>query len=171
MSVNTFIPSSFLRPTSHVPNSRLPILVYRKALENISPRSILSTIEPNGWIKGGNAMDHPTGIIYLLGVGPNDPKVDEQGRPYGMKSSAQKGGAFVLPARVCHASLEFLNIIMARASGHRFDMNYKSRPPEETSAWAKQSDSVAIRPLDPLFGLDGLLPRLWKQAARSRARL
>ncbi|KAL4739375.1 hypothetical protein BDV11DRAFT_215298 [Aspergillus similis] len=183
MSVKHVQPEQyFLPPTPHVPNSRLPILVYRNVLEDTSPRNILNTIEPNGWIKGGQWKTYKVphfhthchecyGIIrggstYLLGVGPNDPKVDEEGNPYGMKLTVQKGDVFVLPALDIDDGKGILE-----ATGHRFDMNYGFKPPEETSALAKQSESVTIPPLDPLYGLDGPLPRLWKEAARSRARL
>ena len=114
MSVNHVQPEQyFLPPTPHVPNSRLPVLVYRNVLEDTSPRNIVNTIEPNGWIKGGQWKTYKVphfhthchecyGIIrggstYLLGVGPNDPKVDEEGSPYGMKLTVQKGDVFVLP--------------------------------------------------------------------------
>lgn len=117
MSVKHVQPEQyFLPPTPHVPNSRLPILVYRNVLEDTSPRNILNTIEPNGWIKGGQWKTYKVphfhthchecyGIIrggstYLLGVGPNDPKVDEEGNPYGMKLTVQKGDVFVLPVSV-----------------------------------------------------------------------
>ncbi|KAL4925238.1 cupin domain-containing protein [Aspergillus undulatus] len=207
----------FLSPAPHVPNSKLPILVYRNALNNTSPRNILNIIEPNGWIKGGQWKTYKVphfhtqchecyGIIkggstYLLGVGPKDPEFDRQGRPYGMKLTVQKGDVFVLPAGICHASLEswddyefiglYPNVSKQQSSqmvdgkinhvkgilestGHRFDMNYGFKHPEETSSLVKLSDSVPIPPLDPLYGLDGPLPRLWRQATEGsslRARI
>ncbi|GLB19545.1 hypothetical protein AtubIFM61612_009452 [Aspergillus tubingensis] len=180
----------FLPPTPYVPNSKLPILVYRNALSDTSPRNILNIIEPNGWIKGGQWKTYKVphfhtqchecyGIIkggssYLLGVGPKDPEVDEQGHPYGMKLTVQKGDVFVLPAGICHASLdswddyEFIGLYpngILEATGHRFDMNYGLKSPEETTSLMRQSENVSIPPLDPLYGLDGPLPRLWSRAA------
>lgn len=106
----------FLDPTPHVPNSRLPILVYRNALSDPSPRNILNIIEPNGWLKGGqwkaynvphfHAACHECYAVlqgkttYQLGVGPTDPEFNEKGEPYGMRLTVQKGDVFVLP--VCH---------------------------------------------------------------------
>ncbi|KAL2813205.1 hypothetical protein BDW59DRAFT_31882 [Aspergillus cavernicola] len=181
----------FLAPTLHVPNSRLPILVYRDVLSDTTPRNILNTIEPNGWIKGGQWKTYKVphfhtkchecyGIIrgkstYLLGVGPRDPEFDDQGRPYAMELTVQKGDVFVLPAGICHASVEswddyeFIGLYpngILEATGRRFDMNYGLRPPEETSSLADLSDAVPIPPLDPIYGIDGPLPRLWRQAAR-----
>ncbi|KAL4911716.1 hypothetical protein BDW62DRAFT_215582 [Aspergillus aurantiobrunneus] len=180
----------FLAPALHVPNSRLPILVYRNALADTSPRSILNTIEPNGWIKGGQWGTYKVphfhtqchecyGIIrggstYLLGVGPRDPEFDPHGRPYGMKLTVQQGDVFVLPAGICHSSLEswgdyeFIGLYpngTLESTGHRFDMNYGFKPQEETTSLAGLSETVPIPPLDPLYGLDGPLPRIWKKAA------
>lgn len=105
----------FLDPTPHVPNSRLPILVYRDALADTTPGNILNTIEPNGWLKGGqwktykvphfHAACHECYAVikgkttYLLGVGPTDPEFDERGTRHGMKLTVQKGDVFVLPVR------------------------------------------------------------------------
>ncbi|EAU30074.1 conserved hypothetical protein [Aspergillus terreus NIH2624] len=112
----------FLPSTPHVPNSRLPILVYRNALSDTSPRNILDTIEPNGWLMGGQWKTYKVphfhadchecyGIIkgkttYLLGLGPVDPQFNTEGEPNGMKLTVEKGDVFVLPAGTCHASLE-----------------------------------------------------------------
>ncbi|KAG0646139.1 hypothetical protein D0Z07_8231 [Hyphodiscus hymeniophilus] len=42
------------RSTPHVPNSALPVLVYRAALPtDATPTSVCETIEPNNWLKGG----------------------------------------------------------------------------------------------------------------------
>lgn len=103
----------FLGSAPHVPNSRLPVLVYRNALQDTSPQTILNRVEPNGWIKGGQWKTYKVphfhtqchecyGIIrggstYVLGVGPKDPESDSQGRPYGMTLSVQRGDVFVLP--------------------------------------------------------------------------
>lgn len=51
------------------------------------------------------------------------------------------------------------------STNHRFDMNYALKHSDETSSLATRSDAVPIPPLDPLYGLGGPLPRLWKQAA------
>ncbi|KAL4863519.1 hypothetical protein BDV12DRAFT_206404 [Aspergillus spectabilis] len=180
----------FLAPAPHVPNSRLPILVYRGALDDTSPRNILNTIEPNGWIKGGQWKTYKVphfhtqchecygiirgGSVYRLGVGPIDPETDEQGKKYGIELRVEKGDVFFLPAGVCHASVdswddyEFIGLYpngLLDSTNHRFDMNYAMKHPDETTLLGELSDSVPIPPLDPLYGLEGPLPRLWKQAA------
>lgn len=111
-------PESYvIPPTPHVPNSHLPVLVYRNALPDTSPDGILSLIESNKWIKGGQWKGSLTSIgiphfhsnthecyavisgktKYLLGRGPLDGEVNEEGRPNGMLLSVGKGDVFVLP--------------------------------------------------------------------------
>jgi hypothetical protein len=46
-------------------------------------------------------------------------------------------------------------------------MNYAMKSPEETAELAEKCDSVSIPPLDPLYGLDGPLPRVWKEAVKN----
>ena len=103
-------------PTQHSPNSALPIIVYRQVLTDTSPSAILSTIEPNGWLKGGQFKASPAskvphfhsvchecyGIIrgrstYLLGKSPVDEDVDGLGRKLGLELRVEKGDVFVLP--------------------------------------------------------------------------
>lgn len=103
----------YVKPTPHVPNSRLPVVVYRGALKDTSPENILATIEPNGWLKGGQWKTFKTvhfhsnthecyGIIkgsstYRLGKSSVDADYDEDGNPNGTTFFAQAGDVFVLP--------------------------------------------------------------------------
>lgn len=109
-------------PTPHVPNSKLPILVYRNALEDTSPENIISTIEPNRWFKGGQWKTNKTphfhsiahecyGIIkgsttYILGKAPMDPTLDDHGRPHGMELRVGVGDVLVLPVWATPSALE-----------------------------------------------------------------
>ena len=44
-------------------------------------------------------------------------------------------------------------------------MNYCKQTPEKTKELAERCAAVPMPGLDPLYGEDGPLPRLWKQAA------
>lgn len=114
MSLKQVDPETFyINPTPHVPNSRLPIIVYRNVLQDTSPENILSTIEPNDWLIGGqwktyktphfHAMAHECYAIirgsstYLLGKSESDNETDENGKPTGVQLHVQVGDVFVLP--------------------------------------------------------------------------
>lgn len=101
----------YLPPTPHVPNSHLPVLIYRNALNAPSSATILSTIEPNHWLKGGQwsrsvaTHFHSTthecyGIIrgsstYVLGTAPDD------GDEYAaVELEVKHGDVFVLPVSI-----------------------------------------------------------------------
>lgn len=107
----------FVKPTPHVPNSCLPVVVYRGALKDTSPSNIVTTIEPNGWLKGGqwktfkkvhfHSNAHECyGIIqgsstYRLGKSDIDPDKDADGNPIdGTTFFAEAGDVFVLPVRL-----------------------------------------------------------------------
>ena len=106
------------RSTPHVPNSPLPVLVYRSALPlEPTPASTCAAIEPNNWLKGGvfkhygahhfHSVTHECYAVFkghsrlLLGRGPLDP-ADEHDLIVDLKV----GDAIVLPAGVAHCSLE-----------------------------------------------------------------
>lgn len=225
MAVNQVEPETFwVKPTPHSPNSALPVVVYRKALSDTSPENILTSIERNGWLKGGHwktfkvphfhSNTHECyGIVrgsstYQLGKSPLDADVDEEGNVNGMTFFAQAGDIFVLPVRttssmnsfllltifeagISHCSIEsegeyeyiglypevcaIYNNSHARVAdkqmhkgdlvdGSRWDINWAKDSPEKTSELAKKCASVPIPEKDPLYGLGGPLPKLWRDA-------
>ena len=106
------------RSTPHVPNSPLPVLIYRTALPtDANPTSVCEIIEPNNWLKGGifkhygahhfHSVTHECYAVFkgrstlLLGRGPLDP-ADEDDLVVNLK----EGDAIVLPAGVAHCCLE-----------------------------------------------------------------
>jgi uncharacterized protein YjlB len=103
--------------TPHVPNSPLPVLVYRSALPpNPTPESTCSTIETNNWLKGGvfkhygahhfHSVTHECYAVFnghsrlLLGRGPLDPESEDD-----LLVDLKEGDAIVLPAGVAHCSM------------------------------------------------------------------
>jgi mannose-6-phosphate isomerase-like protein (cupin superfamily) len=105
------------KPTPHVPNSPLPVLVYRSVIPvNPTPETICAAIEPKDWIKGGVFKHYPahhfhsvTHELYavfkghsrlLLGRGP----LDAEG---GIEVDLRVGDCIVLPSGVAHCCREF----------------------------------------------------------------
>lgn len=106
------------RSTLHVPNSPLPVLIYRSAFSaDPTPTSVCQTIEPNNWLKGGifkhsaahhfHSVTHECYAVFkgkstlLLGRGPLDPADEDD-----LIVDVKEGDAIVLPAGVAHCSLE-----------------------------------------------------------------
>jgi len=106
-----------LSPTKHVPNSALPVLVYRSVLPRpYSETSAVEALEKNEWLHGGtfkhfpahhfHSISHECYAIYkgstrfLFGKGPLDADVD------GIQVDLQAGDVIVDPAGVAHCNLE-----------------------------------------------------------------
>ncbi|PSN75531.1 hypothetical protein BS50DRAFT_568165 [Corynespora cassiicola Philippines] len=103
-------------PTPHIPNSSLPVLVYRQALATFPYDAILSLLQQNGWKKGGQWKTYKTAHFhsnvhecyvvihgkcrYLLGCRPED------GAAGGVEMDIEVGDVFVLPAGVSHCAIE-----------------------------------------------------------------
>lgn len=98
----------YFTPTPHVPNSPLPVLIYRAVLPtNPDPASTRETIEPNRWMQGGSfktytahhfhSVTHECYAVFkgkstlLLGRGPLD---DREG---GVEVELGVGDIIVLP--------------------------------------------------------------------------
>lgn len=177
----------FVKPTPHVPNSHLPVVVYRGALDDTSPDNILKTIEPNGWLKGGQWKTFKTvhfhsnahecyGIIkgsstYRLGKSDLDADKDDNGVESGTTFFAQAGDVFVLPAGVAHCSIdsdgdyEYIGLYPGEPlpNGLRFDIHWCKDGPEKTKELAQAAANVPIPECDPLYGRGGPLPRIWRE--------
>lgn len=119
MLTNQVQPETFLVPaTAHSPNSKLPVIVYRNALDDKTVDGALNAVETSEWPRGGHwkiaketlaatphyhATTHEAYTVlngsgtYLLGKSPLDPEVDGDGNPVGVKFTARAGDVFVFP--------------------------------------------------------------------------
>ena len=105
-----------LTPTEHVPNSALPVLVYRSVLPRpYSEASAVEALEKNQWTHGGTFKHFPThhfhsithecyaiykgSTRFLFGKGPLDEDVN------GIEVDLQAGDVIVDPAGVAHCNL------------------------------------------------------------------
>lgn len=91
----------FCTPTPHVPNSPLPVLVYRSVLlsapgRELSAETARATLEQNQWLQGGvfghypahhyHSVTHECYAVFsgrsrfLLGKGPLDSSSDDDGK-------------------------------------------------------------------------------------------
>ncbi|KAI9714588.1 MAG: hypothetical protein M1812_006393 [Candelaria pacifica] len=174
-------PETYLfQATPHVPNSLLPVLLYRSVLQpNPTASTTREALEKNNWLQGGvfktftahhfHSVTHECYAVFkgssklLLGRGPLD---DPEG---GIEVDVRIGDVIVLPAGVAHCSLssegeyEYLGLY-PKGSPH-WDNNFCKAGPGETEEKARTCRKVPLPDCDPVFGSSGPLVNIWSQAA------
>ncbi|KAF2476089.1 uncharacterized protein BDR25DRAFT_300886 [Lindgomyces ingoldianus] len=170
-----------LSPTSHVPNSRLPALIYRSVLPaDPTAASTREALEKNLWMQGGvfktyrahhfHSVTHECYAVFkgssklLLGRGPLDGP--EEG---GLEVDLGRGDIIVLPAGVSHCSIaskgEYEYVGLYPEGSPHWDNNFCKASAEETSEKARVAESVPIPEYDPVYGKGGPLVDIWRKAA------
>jgi uncharacterized protein YjlB len=129
----------YLPPTRYVPNSKLPVLVYRGVLgSSPTPESIRSQIEPNKWIRGGQWKTYPTAHFhsvshecyavfqgkstFRLGKSPIDADTNEHGERLGHDVVLERGDVIVLP--VSSPALVAVGVQAVVRSGQDFELKF-----------------------------------------------
>ena len=161
-----------LVPTQHVPNSPLPVLIYRNVLQGKNSEDFMTeTIEANGWLKGGTFKHYPTHHFHsvthecyaafqgssrmLLGRGPLD---DRDGS---VEVDVQAGDIIVLPAGVSHSNLEskdgYSYVGLYPKGSPHYDNNWCKADSNETAAKAANARAVPLPDFDPIYGRNGPL--------------
>lgn len=167
-------------PTAHVPNSSLPVLVYRAVLpSDPTADSTRKVIERNRWLQGGvfkhypahhfHSLTHECYAVFkgssrlLLGRGPLDDLEGSQ------EISLHTGDIIVLPAGVSHCSLQseadYEYVGLYPEGSPHWDNNYCKADPAETYQKAAICRSVPIPAYDPIHGKGGPLCQIWSDAA------
>ncbi|ORX93203.1 hypothetical protein BCR34DRAFT_500097 [Clohesyomyces aquaticus] len=176
-------PESYLfAPTPHVPNSRLPVLIYRSVLPaNPTAASTRATLEKNAWTQGGvfktyrahhfHSVTHECYAVFkgesrlLLGRGPLDREEDGGA----VEVDLRRGDVIVLPAGVSHCSVssdgEYEYVGLYPEGSPHWDNNFCKAGTEETEKKASIAGAVPIPAEDPVYGKDGPLVEIWRKAA------
>jgi uncharacterized protein YjlB len=170
----------YFTPTQHVPNSPLPVLIYRNVLQEApSEEGMKAKIESNRWIKGGTFKHYPAHHFHsvthecyaafkdssrmLLGKGPLD------GRAGGVEVGMNAGDIIVLPAGVSHCNLEsegdYTYVGLYPEGSPHWDNNWCKADQEETATKAANARSVPVPDHDPIYGKDGPLCQIWGRSA------
>lgn len=152
------------------PNSRLPALLYKGALDIpvLFPGTHVRNIfERNGWFNSWAAgifeYHHYHSITHeVLGIYKGHTKL-QLGGPEGPKIFIEKGDVLVIPAGVAHKNLGGENdvgVIGAYPDGRDYDMNYGK--PGERPLTDENIKGVPVPENDPVLGLEKGLINLWK---------
>lgn len=151
-----------------IPNSRVPMLVYRNAVA-ADPNAIEDLFQRNQWPPAWRDGVHPFHHFHstaheVLGVARGSAKV-LFGGPKGQVFDIKAGDVVVLPAGTGHcnqgASPDLL-IVGAYPAGTRTGLDTRRGRPEEHDEVLRNIAVVAIPDMDPVAGPGGPLSRLWR---------
>jgi uncharacterized protein YjlB len=152
-----------------IPNSRLPLLVYRAALP-ADPRAIEQSFTANHWPPAWRDGVHPYHHFHAntheaLGVARGEATV-LFGGPNGRELHVSAGDIVIVPAGVGHCnkgqSSDLLIVGAYPDNAHRPDQ-YRGKPAEHACVVTKIA-AVPSPSADPVTGEDGPLRRLWGTA-------
>jgi len=151
------------------PNSRLPLLLYRRAmrLPGHDPATIFEQLfAANGWHGSWRNGIYPYHHYHstaheVLGVYRGSARV-QLGGERGVVQEVHPGDVIIIPAGVAHKNLGStgdFGVVGAYPEGQDWDMNY-GRPGERPTA-DSNIRRVAPPKADPLYGIDGPLLEQW----------
>ena len=151
-----------LSADTRMPNSRLPVLVYRDALHSGTFDALFRTNQWVGtWHNGIYDFDHYHSNAHeVLGIAAGRASV-QLGGDAGQAVDVDAGDVLVLPAGTGHRRISAsadLMVIGAYPPGQQHYDICRDRSPETELRISK----VALPPSDPVFGADGPLVRMWR---------
>ena len=160
-----------LADDGRIPNSRLPVLLYRDAVRPArDPAAAFETLfAANGW--GGSWRNgiypfhhyHST-AHEVLGVYRGAATV-QLGGERGVTQKVSAGDVLIIPAGVAHKNLGAtgdFGVVGAYPPGQDWDMNYGR--PEERPRTDRNISRVALPRTDPVYGAGGPLTEHWVAA-------
>jgi uncharacterized protein YjlB len=162
-----------LAPDGAFPNSPLPVLLYREAVEAGDPSSCESRFEAAGWVgawrDGIYSFHHFHSTAHeVLGIVAGSVEV-MLGGPNGRRLRLSAGDVAVLPAGTGHCNLgaeRGLLVVGAYPRGTTWDL--RRGDPRERAEVEANLRAVPLPDADPLHGRGGPLRRLWGGAAVTR---
>lgn len=152
----------------NIPNSELPLLAYRRVLEDEA--DLASTFDElfaannwrGSWRNGIYRFRHYHSSAHeVLGIARGNAAV-EFGGPGGEKLEVAAGDVVVIPAGVSHYNLgasDDLLVIGAYPGGESPDLCRDA--PRERKAALTELENVPLPSTDPVYGVDGPLVRAW----------
>jgi len=159
-----------LKDDGKIPNSNLPLLIYRAAVE-VDNEDAASTFEKlfkknkrhGTWRDGIYSYHHYHSTAHeVLGVYAGEAKV-QFGGDDGIVDTVQAGDVVIIPAGVGHKNLggsSDFGVVGAYPEGQDYDMCYGK--PEERPRAVKNIERVAKPKTDPVFDKEGPLLTHWK---------
>lgn len=172
VKTNPHILHFILRKNKYFPNSRLPVLIYRKALDlprqrnksaDISQQIFLRNGWSNSWRNGIYDFHHYHSTTHESMVVCMGWAQVMLGGPNGKKIKLEQGDVIILLAGVghkCTASKDFV-CVGAYPQGKDYDMNFGLS--SELRRSISHIGKLSIPAKDPVFGSEGFLRAYWKK--------
>jgi uncharacterized protein YjlB len=157
-------------------NPRLPLLVYRAAVDLVGERDpavpFERTFAAHGWADGWRNGIHPflhfhTATHEVLGIARGRATV-QFGGARGQALTVEAGDVVVLPAGTGHRRIEAsgdLLVVGAYPRNASFDQNRPGQVDHKRAVAAIAQ--VPMPEMDPVHGADGPLTKLWNGASLS----
>jgi uncharacterized protein YjlB len=149
-----------------IPNSDLPLLVYREAVPG-DPEAIERLFAANNWPPAWRDGVHPFHHFHstaheVLGVARGEARV-LFGGPDGQVLTVQAGDVVVIPAGVAHCNQGQSNdlLIVGAYPDNGPNPDLRRGLPNEYAAARQAVDAVPSPTADPVAGQDGPLSQLW----------
>jgi uncharacterized protein YjlB len=152
-----------------IPNSRLPLLVYRDAVPADAAgieRVFAANRWPPAWRDGVHPFHHFHSSAHeVLGVARGEASV-LFGGPNGKVLTVRAGDAVVVPAGVAHCNQGQSNdlLIVGAYPDNAQNPDLRRGKPAEHEAAKRAVNEVPLPPADPIEGIEGVLFRLWANA-------
>ncbi|WP_107676309.1 cupin domain-containing protein [Agrobacterium sp. LAD9] len=161
----------FFKGNGRVPNSRLPLLIYRNVIQTSVPE-MEKELRTNGWIASWH---------NAVGMFPKHHFHSEAhefiaitrgsleglfGGHDGTRAILRTGDAVIIPAGVGHLGIavsEDLRVSGGFPGGYGV-LDFRLGRPDEYVQMCEAARQVPIPPLDPFLGAGGPLPDLWNKA-------
>jgi uncharacterized protein YjlB len=163
-----------LKDDGVVPNSKLPLLVYRRAVAvaDEDPAHVFEELfKENGWGDSWRNGIYPYQHYHstaheVLGIYQGSAKV-QLGGERGMIHDVKAGDVIVIPAGVAHKNLgssSDFGVVGAYPEGQEMDMNYGKANERERAL--ENIGNLELPKMDPVFGENGPLIEKWRLAGK-----
>lgn len=153
------------------PNSRLPVLLYKSALQipflfpaAFARKRFAANNWKNSWKAGVFTYHHYHSVTHEVLAIIKGKTTLQLGGDSGFKLEVEKGDVLIIPAGVAHKNLgreNNITVVGAYPDGNDYDMNYGKKG--ERPGTDKNISNVPLPGTDPLYGANGILFNYWKK--------
>lgn len=163
----------FFEGNGRVPNSRLPLLIYRNVIR-WDVTTMEAIMRQNKWVTSWHAHDgmwprhhfHCEAHEFICVT--KGAHLGKFGGHNGKKSQLNAGDVIVIPAGVGHCGLEISDDLDLTGGFHDgFGVvDFRMGFPEEYAELRARARQIPVLDYDPFFGVDGPLAQIWRDADR-----